>query len=161
MNPEQPVETGVSARGLRVAIVVARFNPDVCERLLAGALDALTRHGADANAIGVVHVPGAFEIPLALQTLAAGGKYDALVALGAVIRGETPHFDYVASVCADGAARVGLDFDIPVAFGVLTTDTVKQAMARAGGNAGNKGAEAALTAIEMARLLQTLRAGTR
>ena len=146
------------ARGLRFGIVLSRFNSFVSERLLDGALAALTGRGAESANIDVVRVPGAFEIPLVLKALAAGGKYDALIALGAVIRGDTPHFEYVAGECTRGVAQVGMQYDIPVAFGVLTTDTVEQAIERAGPDSGNKGAEAALAAVEMADLLKKLRA---
>jgi len=146
------------ARNARFAVVLSRFNRSIGERLLAGAIEALTAHGVEARTVDVVHVPGAFEIPLALKMLAVAGKYDALIALGAVIRGETPHFEYVAGECSRGIAHVVLQFDIPVAFGVLTTDTEAQALARAGGSEGNKGADAALAAVEMVNLLKKLRA---
>lgn len=142
--------------GRRLAIVVARFNELIGRQLLAGAVDALRRHGVEEAAIVTVWVPGAFEIPLVAKRLAASGRYDALVALGAVIRGATPHFDYVAANVASGLARVSLDTGVPVTFGVLTTDTIEQAIERAGTKAGNKGADAALAALEMANLLITL-----
>ena len=154
-NP-RTIEGDLSARELRIACVVARFNDFVVEPLLRGALDALARHGIDEGGVDVVRVPGAFEIPLVVRKLAASSRYDALIALGAVIRGDTPHFDYVAGECAAGLARVALETGVPVAFGVLTTDTVDQALDRAGGKAGNKGADAALTAIEMATLLRKI-----
>ena len=148
----------LDARGARIAIVLSRFNEVVGEQLLAGALEALTRHGARADDIDVVRVPGAFEIPFALQALAQRGRYHALVALGAVIRGETPHFDYVAGECARGVREVGLAQGVAVGFGVLTTDTLEQALERAGARGGaNKGAEAALVALEMANLQKRLR----
>ena len=150
------IEGDLSARDLRIACVAARFNDFVVGPLLNGALDALGRHGVAADRIDVVRVPGAFEIPLAVRKLAAAARYDALIALGAVIRGDTPHFDYVAGECAAGLARIALETGVPVAFGVLTTDTVDQALDRAGGKAGNKGADAALTAIEMATLLRKI-----
>jgi len=152
------IEGGLAAQDLRFACVAARFNEFVVEPLLQGAVDTLRRHGALSESIDVVRVPGAFEIPLAVRKLALSGRYDALIALGAVIRGDTPHFDYVAGECASGLARVALDTGLPVAFGVLTTDTVQQATDRAGGKDGNKGADAALTAIEMANLLRLLEA---
>jgi len=146
----------LDASGLRIGIVAARFNDAVVDRLVSGALDALSRHGAAPEDLRVVWVPGAFEVPLALKTLAAAGSVDALVALGCVVRGSTPHFDYVAGECASGAATVALDTGVPVGFGVLTTDTWEQAVERAGGKLGNKGAEAAATAVEMARVLKDL-----
>jgi 6,7-dimethyl-8-ribityllumazine synthase len=150
------IEGGLAAENLRFACVAARFNEFVVEPLLQGAIDTLQRHGVAAERIDVVRVPGAFEIPLAVRKLAGSGRYDALIALGAVIRGDTPHFDYVAGECASGLSRVALETGLPVAFGVLTTDTVAQATDRAGGKDGNKGADAALTAIEMANLLRLL-----
>ena len=140
------------ASGLKFAIVVARFNSGITEKLLEGARGALT--GAGAAGIAVFHVPGAFELPLAAKWLAHGG-YDAIIALGAVIRGDTPHFDFVAGEAARGLQQVALECNIPVAFGVLTTDDVAQAEARAGGQHGNKGFDAAMTAIEMARFGQS------
>ena len=150
------IEGDLDATGLRVACVAARFNDFVVEPLLRGAIDALGRHGVAPRQIEVVRVPGAFELPIAARKLALSGRYDAVIALGAVIRGDTPHFDYVAGECAAGLARIALDSGVPVAFGVLTTDTVEQATDRAGGKDGNKGADAALTAIEMATLLRKL-----
>lgn len=156
-TPTGTIQTGsLDAGGLRIGIVAGRFNDAVVERLVAGAVDALSRHGASAEDLRVVWVPGAFEIPLALKALATSGSVDALVALGCVVRGSTPHFDYVAGECASGATAVALDTGIPVAFGVLTTDTWEQAVERAGGKLGNKGAEAAATAVEMARVLKDL-----
>ena len=151
------VEGKLDAAGLKVGIVIARFNSFIAERLLEGAIDALVRHGADDGNITVVRVPGAFEIPLAAQKLAAQGTCDALICLGAVIRGSTPHFDYVAAEVSKGIAHVSLGFGLPVAFGVLTTDTIEQAVERAGTKAGNKGFEAAMTAIEMANLFKGLK----
>lgn len=148
----------LDARGARIAIVLSRFNEIVGEQLLAGALEALTRRGAAADDIDVVRVPGAFEIPLALKLLAERGRYHALIALGAVIRGETPHFDYVAGECARGVREVSLAHGVAVGFGVLTTNTLEQALERAGARGGaNKGAEAALVALEMANLQKRLR----
>jgi 6,7-dimethyl-8-ribityllumazine synthase len=140
----------------RFCLVVARFNSFVVESLVEGAIDALRRHGADENDITIVRVPGAFEMPLALEKIAARGEYDAIVALGAVIRGGTPHFDYVAGECTKGLAQTMLKHGIPIAFGVLTVDTIEQAIERAGTKAGNKGAEAALSAIEMVNLLRQI-----
>ncbi len=146
----------LDATGLRFGIVVGRFNSFIGERLLEGALDAIIRHGgADAD-IAVARVPGAFEIPLAAKKLANSGRYDAVICLGAVIRGSTPHFDYVASEVSKGVATVSLESGVPVAFGVLTTDSIEQAIERAGTKAGNKGFEAAVTAIETANLLKVL-----
>ena len=144
------------ARGMRVAIVAARFNDFIVGPLLKGAVGLLQEHGAEERSIKVLHVPGAFELPLVAQKLAKSRHYDAVIALGAVVRGDTPHFDYVAGECAAGLMRVSLDTGLPVIFGVLTTDTVEQATDRAGGKHGNKGADAALTAIEMVTLLRSL-----
>lgn len=153
------VQGGLDARNVRFGIVLSRFNEMVGEQLLAGALDALTSHGAARSDIEVVRVPGAFEIPVTLKALADSRKYHALIALGAVIRGDTPHFEYVAGECARGTAQVSAQSGVPIAFGVLTVNTLEQALERAGANKGaNKGAEAALVAIEMANLLKTLRA---
>jgi 6,7-dimethyl-8-ribityllumazine synthase len=146
----------LNATGLRFAIVAARFNETITTSLVSGALDCLRRHGADEASISVVTVPGAFEIPLACQRLAQSGEVDAVIALGAVIRGATPHFDHVAGQCASGVQRAGLDSGIPVIFGVLTTDTIEQAVERAGTKAGNKGFDAALAAIEMVDLMRQL-----
>ena len=150
-------EGKLDAKGLKVGIVVARFNSFIAERLLEGALDALIRHGADDKNIDVARVPGAFEIPLATAKMAQSGKYDALICLGAVIRGSTPHFDFVASEVSKGVAQVSLSSGVPVAFGVLTTDTIEQAVERAGTKAGNKGFDAAMTAIETVNVLKELK----
>ncbi len=150
------IEGLLTGRGKRFGIVVARFNEFVGGKLLDGALDALLRHEAVPNDVTVVWCPGSFEIPLVAKRLAASGEYDAVICLGAVIRGATPHFDYVASEVAKGIAGVGLETRIPVIFGVLTTDTIEQAIERAGTKAGNKGFEAAMTAIEMVNLLVAL-----
>ncbi|MGC8916207.1 MAG: 6,7-dimethyl-8-ribityllumazine synthase [Thermoanaerobaculum sp.] len=150
------VEGQLSASGLRFGLVVSRFNSLVAERLLEGALDCLLRHGAREGDVMVVKVPGAWELPLAASRLADSGAFDAVVALGALIRGETPHFDVIAAECAKGLAHVSLERKVPVAFGVLTCDTMDQALDRAGGKAGNKGWEAALAAVEMAQLLKAL-----
>ncbi|HEC16639.1 MAG TPA: 6,7-dimethyl-8-ribityllumazine synthase [Sedimenticola sp.] len=150
------IEGELQVCNARFCLVVSRFNSFVVEGLLEGALDTLKRHGAEEADLTVVRVPGAFDMPLALEKIAAGGDYDAIVALGAVIRGGTPHFDYVASECVKGIAQVTLKHGVPVAFGVLTTDTIEQAVERAGTKAGNKGADAALSAIEMVNLLRRL-----
>ncbi|HEX9992509.1 MAG TPA: 6,7-dimethyl-8-ribityllumazine synthase [Acidimicrobiales bacterium] len=142
--------------GLRVAVACGRFNGLITERLLAGARDGLVRHGVDESSITVAWAPGAFELPLVAARLAESGEYDAVIALGAVIRGATGHYEHVAGQCAAGLARVALDTGVPVVFGVLTTETVDQAIERAGTKAGNKGYEAAETAIEMADLLRQL-----
>ena len=149
-------EGKLDATGQKIGIIVSRFNSFISERLLEGALDALVRHGADEQDIHVARVPGAFEIPLAAKKMAASGAYDAIIALGAVIRGSTPHFDYVSSEVTKGVASVSLESGIPVAFGVLTTDSIEQAVERAGSKAGNKGFEAAVTVIETDNLLKAL-----
>jgi 6,7-dimethyl-8-ribityllumazine synthase len=149
-------EGKLDAGGLKFGIVVGRFNSFIGDRLLEGALDALVRHGAKEEDIEVAKVPGAFEIPLAVQKMAATGRYDALICLGAVIRGATPHFDYVAAEVSKGIAQVSLKTGIPIAFGVLTTDSIEQAIERAGTKAGNKGFEAAMTAVETAQLFKSI-----
>jgi 6,7-dimethyl-8-ribityllumazine synthase len=141
---------------LTLAIVVSRFNRRLTEQLLAGAQEALAKHGVDPERVDIVHVPGSFELPLAAQRLAETGRYQAVVCLGCVLRGETPHFEYVAGQAASGIARVGLDTRVPVTFGVVTADTLQQAQDRAGGREGNKGFDAVRTAIEMANLLKKL-----
>jgi 6,7-dimethyl-8-ribityllumazine synthase len=153
-------EGQLTATGLRFAIVVSRFNSFITERLLGGAMDALTRTGANAEQIDIVKVPGSWEVPIAAGELARQKRYDAIVCLSAVIRGETPHFDYVASEAAKGIAHVSAETGVPVAFGVLTTNTLEQAIDRAGAKGGNKGFDAAMTAIEMANLMRTLRQAT-
>ncbi|MEY3015074.1 MAG: 6,7-dimethyl-8-ribityllumazine synthase [Pseudomonadota bacterium] len=145
--------------GARIAIAAARFNGFIVERLVEGAVDALRRTGTAADAIDVARAPGAFELPLVCERLAKTGRYDAVIALGAVIRGSTAHFDYVAGECAKGIAAASQRTGVPVIFGVLTTDTIEQAIERAGTKAGNKGAEAGLTAIEMIDLLRRIEAG--
>ena len=150
------IEGELLARDLRFALVAARFNDFVVEPLIRGALDALKRHGSSEKQMEIVRVPGAFDIPIVARKLALSRRYDAVIALGAVVRGQTPHFDYVAGECASGLARIALESGVPIAFGVLTTDTMEQAVDRAGGKAGNKGADAALVAIEMANLLRRL-----
>jgi 6,7-dimethyl-8-ribityllumazine synthase len=153
----QSFEGKLEAKGYKFGIIVGRFNSFIGERLLEGAIDALIRHGAEDKDIYVARVPGAFEIPLAAKVMANGGNYDAVIALGAVIRGSTPHFDYVSSEVTKGVAAVSLDSGLPVIFGVLTVDTIEQAIERAGTKAGNKGFEAAVTAIEMVNLLKVLK----
>lgn len=150
------IEGKLDAKGFKVGIVVSRFNSFICERLLEGATDTLVRHNAADEDIDVVRVPGAFEIPLVAKKLATSGRYDGVICLGAVIRGATPHFDYVCSEVSKGVASVSLDTDIPIAFGVITTDTIEQAIERAGSKAGNKGAEAAMVVIEMLNLFRAL-----
>jgi len=149
-------EGALTANGLRFAIVVARFNSFITEKLLQGALDALRRHGADASAIDVAWVPGSFEIPLVAKKFAKSGRYDAVICLGAIIRGATVHFDYVCSENAKGIAAVGMETGVPTIYGVVTTDTIEQAVERAGTKAGNKGWDAAVSAIEMANLLRAI-----
>ena len=144
------------AAGMRLAIIAGRFNDDITKLLLDGARRELAELGLDPNSVPVAWVPGAFEIPLVAKHLAESGELDAVICLGAVIRGDTPHFDFVAGECASGITRVGLDTGVPIAFGVLTTDDLDQALARAGGSEGNKGAEAAATAVEMVDLLRQL-----
>ncbi|MDR3078102.1 MAG: 6,7-dimethyl-8-ribityllumazine synthase [Planctomycetota bacterium] len=150
------IEGNLTASGLRVAIVAGRFNSFITERLVEGAVDALLRHGAADGDITIIRVPGAFEIPAAAKIAAASPAYDAVIALGAVIRGSTPHFDYVAAEMAKGLGQVALNCGKAVAFGVLTTDTIEQAIERAGTKSGNKGFDAALTAMEMAALFRAL-----
>ncbi len=150
------VEGDFSALTARFVIVVARFNGFVVEGLLSGAIDTLKRHGVNDNNITVVRVPGAFEIPVTAKKVARSGDYDAVIALGAVIRGATPHFDFVAGECASGLGRIALEEELPVAFGVLTTDTIEQAIERSGTKAGNKGVDVAMSALEMVSLLRQL-----
>jgi len=150
------LEGDLQCRELRFAIVAARFNEFIVDALVRGAVDALRRHGANDKQIELVRAPGAFDLPLVARKLALSKKYDAIIALGAVIKGATAHFDYVAGECAGGLARVAQDTGVPVAFGVLTTDTIEQAIERSGTKAGNKGADAAVTAIELANLLRRI-----
>jgi len=150
-------EGQLSATGLRFAVVVSRFNSFITERLLGGAMDALRRTGASEDMIDVVKVPGSWEVPMVAGELARQHRYDAVICLACVIRGETPHFDYVAAEAAKGVAHVAAETGVPVAFGVLTTNTLEQAIDRAGAKGGNKGFDAAMSAIEMANLLRTLR----
>ena len=156
MNNVTVVEGNFQETDAKFSIVVARFNSFVVESLLSGAIDALVRQGVAESNIEVIRVPGAFELPLAVKQVAQKRKPDAIIALGAVIRGGTPHFDYVAGECTKGVASVMLDTDIPVSFGVLTTDTIEQAIERSGTKAGNKGAEAAIGALEMVSLIRNL-----
>jgi len=146
----------MSVENARFCLVAARFNSFVVESLVDGAIDTLRRHGAKDEEITLVRVPGAFEMPIALEKIATKGGYDAIIALGAVIRGGTPHFDYVAGECVKGMSQVSLRHGVPIAFGVLTVDTIEQAIERAGTKAGNKGAEATLSAIEMVNLLRKI-----
>ena len=150
------LEGNLTTQPIRIGIVVSRFNEFITSRLLGGALDGLRRHGTPDDSIDVAWVPGAFEIPLAAQRLAKSGRYDAVICLGAVIRGSTSHYDYVCSEVSKGVAQVALNSDIPVMFGVLTTDTIEQAVERAGTKAGNKGSECAQGAIEMVNLIREL-----
>jgi 6,7-dimethyl-8-ribityllumazine synthase len=152
-------EGKLTAEGLRFGIVVSRFNEFITGKLLEGTLDALVRHGADEANINVAWVPGTFEIPIVTQKMAASGKYDAVICLGALIRGATPHFDYLASEVTKGIAQIGLKSGVPCVFGVITADTIEQAIERAGTKAGNKGFDAAETAIEMANVLRSISEG--
>lgn len=158
MSDAKSMQGDLLARGARFGIVLSRFNDFIGERLLHGAIDALTRHGVERSQIEVIRVPGAFEMPLAAKTMASSKRYDALIALGVVMRGETPHFEYVAGRCAAGLSQVSLEFNIPLGFGVLTVDTLEQAIERAGSKAGNKGVDAAMAAIEMLNLMKQLSA---
>ncbi|MFO7602027.1 MAG: 6,7-dimethyl-8-ribityllumazine synthase [Candidatus Desulfacyla sp.] len=151
------LEGRLSAEGSRFAIIVSRFNDFICSRLMEGALDALVRHGCEEENMAIIKVPGAFEMPLAARKMARTGHYDAVICLGAVIRGATPHFDYVAAEVSKGIASVALESEIPVTFGVLTTDNLEQAIERAGSKSGNKGYEAAMAAIEMVNLFKELK----
>ncbi len=157
MSDTERIEGRFEGRGRRFGIVAGRFNSRIVDLLVAGATSCLEHHGVEPDAVRLVRVPGAWEVPLALEELAASKSYDALIALGAVIRGETPHFDYVAGECARGIADVGRRYRLPIGFGVLTCDTSEQAVERAGGKAGNKGWDAALAALEMVDLLTRLR----
>ncbi len=146
----------LAVQGGKFCIVASRFNSFIVAQLEAGAIDALIRHGADRDDIHIARAPGAFELPMVVQRIAASKKYDAIIAIGAIIRGGTPHFEYVAGECVKGIAHIALHYDVPVSFGVLTVDTIEQAIERAGTKAGNKGAEAALSAIEMVSLFKNL-----
>jgi 6,7-dimethyl-8-ribityllumazine synthase len=156
MDKIKTIEGDLVVKGARFGIAVARFNSFIVESLLEGSVDTLKRHGADDKDIEIVRVPGAFELPLAIKKMAEVGKYDAIIALGAVIRGGTPHFDYVAGECVKGMAQVMMQDGVPVSFGVLTVDTIEQAIERAGTKAGNKGEEATLSVIEMVNLLKQI-----
>jgi 6,7-dimethyl-8-ribityllumazine synthase len=157
MNNIKTIEGDFSANNANFAIVVARFNSFIVDSLQSGAIDALVRHGVSEKNITVVKVPGAFELPLIAKKLAESGKFDAIIALGAVIRGGTPHFDYVAGEAAKGIGQVSMAHGLPVIFGVLTTDSIEQAIERAGTKAGNKGADAAITAMELCSLIRKLK----
>ena len=156
MSGIQEIEGNLSIRSARIALLVSRFNSFIVDSLLNGAVDTLKRHGAEDHDLQIVRVPGAFEMPLAAKRLAASQRYEAIIALGAVIRGGTPHFEYVAGECTKGLSMVSMQYDLPVAFGVLTVDSIEQAIERAGTKAGNKGAEAAMSAIEMINLLREI-----
>lgn len=153
------IEGKLTAKGLKFGIILSRFNNFISDRLLEGALDALRRSGAEESNCSVVRVPGAFEIPLATKMMAKSGQVDAIICLGCVIRGATPHFEYIATEVTKGIAGITLDSEIPVSFGVLVTDTIEQAIERAGAKVGNKGFDAALSAIEMANLMKEIRKG--
>ncbi|MCQ2361722.1 MAG: 6,7-dimethyl-8-ribityllumazine synthase [Acidaminococcaceae bacterium] len=150
------VEGKITGKGLKVAVVVSRFNEFITNKLLSGAVDCLTRHDCKEENITVAWVPGAFEIPMVAKKLAMSKKYDAVICLGAVIRGATPHFDYVCAECAKGIAQVGMEYSVPVTFGVLTTENIQQAVERAGSKSGNKGVDAAMAAMEMASLMKEI-----
>jgi 6,7-dimethyl-8-ribityllumazine synthase len=150
------IEGKIVAKGMKFGIVASRFNDFICGRLIDGAMDALTRAGAEDKDIAIYKVPGAFELPLIAKKLAKSGKFDAIICLGAVIRGATPHFEYISAEVSKGIASVGLETEVPVAFGVLTTDTIEQAIERAGTKSGNKGADAAMSAIEMVDLFKKI-----
>lgn len=156
MSEIKTVEGALMINDARFCIACSRFNSFIVEQLVAGAVDTLVRHGGNRDEIHLVKTPGAFELPLTVKRIAATGRYDAIIALGAVIRGGTPHFEYVAGECVKGLSSVSLEYNLPVGFGVLTVDSLEQAIERAGTKAGNKGAEAALSAIEMVNLLQDL-----
>jgi 6,7-dimethyl-8-ribityllumazine synthase len=156
MSQIKTFEGHFSAQGGKFCIVASRFNSFIVDQLESGAIDALVRHGANKDDITLVRAPGAFELPIVIQRVAATKKYDAIIAVGAVIRGGTPHFDYVAGECVKGLSHVSLQYDVPVTFGVLTVDTIEQAIERAGTKAGNKGAEAALSAIEVVSLFKSM-----
>jgi 6,7-dimethyl-8-ribityllumazine synthase len=157
MNMPKIIEGQLSAAGLRFAIVISRFNSFVTERLLGGAMDALTRTGCNPDEVDVIKVPGSWEMPVVVKEIASQKRHHAIIALSAVIRGDTPHFDYIAAEVSKGLASVASEYGVPVAFGVLTTNTLEQAIDRAGAKGGNKGFDAAMTAVEMANLLRHLR----
>mgnify|MGYP000638653532 FL=1 len=156
MSGIQEIEGSLNIRSARIALLVSRFNSFIVDSLLSGAVDTLKRHGAEDHDLQIVRVPGAFEMPLAAKRLAASQLYEAIIALGAVIRGGTPHFEYVAGECTKGLSMVSMQYDLPVAFGVLTVDSIEQAIERAGTKAGNKGEEATLAVIEMVNLLRRI-----
>ena len=156
MSAEKLIEGMLDAKGLKVALVVSRFNDFITSRLVDGAIDCLTRHGAMRSDITIIKVPGAFELPLVCAKAAESGKYSGIVALGAVIRGATPHFDFVSAECSKGLAQVSLKHSLPVGFGLLTCDNLEQAVERAGSKAGNKGVEAALAMLETVRVLEQI-----
>jgi 6,7-dimethyl-8-ribityllumazine synthase len=156
MRGVSDIEGDLEAAGLRITIVASRFNEPIVERLVGGAVETLLQHGASPSALSIVRVPGAFDLPVVARKVAESGRPDAIIAVGAVIRGETSHFDYVAGECASGLTRIADDTGIPIAFGVLTTDSVEQAEERAGGSEGNRGADAALAAIRLATLIRKL-----
>ena len=157
MSSIKTIEGGYGFGSANYGIAVSRFNGFIVERLLSGALEALRKHGVEDREISIIKVPGAFELPLAVKTMAESENYDAIIALGAVIRGGTPHFEHVAGECTKGIAQVSLDSGVPIAFGVLTVDSIEQAIERSGTKAGNKGAEAAMSALEMVSLLGALK----
>ena len=157
MSHIKSIDGDFNAGDAKFCILAGRFNSFIVERLVEGAVDALVRHGTSRDNIEIIRVPGAYEMPISAQRIAQTGKYDSIIALGAVIRGATPHFDFVAGECSKGLAQVSLAADLPIIFGVLTTDTIEQAVERAGTKAGNKGAEAAVTAIEMISLFSKLK----
>ncbi len=148
------LEGNLLAEGLRLGIVVSRWNHFICDRLVEGAMDAIRRHGGDDENVDVVFVPGAFELPMAAKKMSQSGRYDAVIVIGALIRGSTPHFDYIAAEATKGIAQASMDTGVPVSFGLITTDTIEQAIERAGTKAGNKGHEAAMAAVEMANLFK-------
>jgi 6,7-dimethyl-8-ribityllumazine synthase len=156
MNNPRTIEGQMNAQGLKFAIVATRFNDFIVDRLVGGAVDYLTRHGGCVNDITIIRVPGAFEMPVVCRKIAKSGNYDAIIALGAVIRGATPHFEYVSSEATKGIAHVTLETGVPIGFGLLTTDNLEQAVERAGSKAGNKGVEAASAVLETVRVLQSL-----
>lgn len=156
MGHIKTIEGQLDAKGLKVAIVASRFNDFIVDKLVGGAVDALVRHGASREDLTLVRIPGAFEMPLVAQKLAASKKFDGIVCVGAVIRGATPHFDFVANECAKGLAQVSMEHNMPLGFGVLTTDNLEQAIERAGSKAGNKGVDAAMAMLETARVLAQL-----
>ena len=157
MSPIKTIEGSFGFGSANYGIAVSRFNSFIVERLLSGAVETLQKHGVEDREISIIKVPGAFELPLAVKTMAESENYDAIIALGAVIRGGTAHFEYVAGECVKGISHVGLTLGLPVSFGVLTVDTIEQAIERAGSKAGNKGEEAALTAMEMLSLMRQIK----